>query len=231
PVAALGDVARPRRRAADVGLLQVRAAGSGRAGAGLRGIADAGGRATLGPGGLEAVGRARVVRAVAALVGVARGRRGAADVGLLGIGRAGGAGTGAQLRGVADTGRRPTHRGGRLEAVDGARVVRPVAALGHVARARRQAADTGPLGVGRTGGTGPGAELGRVALACGRAAGGGRRLEAVRRTVAVRPAAALGHVARARRGTADPRPLFAGGTRGSRPGADLRHVAGARRRA
>src|SRR5439155_524575 len=96
-VAALGDVARARRRPADVGLLQVRGAGSGRAGAGLRGVADAGGRATLGPGGLEAVGRARVVGAVAALVGITGARRRAADVGLLLVRGAGGGGAGAGL--------------------------------------------------------------------------------------------------------------------------------------
>src|SRR5206468_1711931 len=135
PVAPLVDVARAGRRPADVGrLLHVRGAGGVGAGARLRRIADAGGGATLGAGGLEAIRGARVVRAVAALLGVARTGRRAADVGLLHVGRARAAGTGADLRRVADAGRGATHGAAGLEAIDGARVVRPVAPLLHVAR-------------------------------------------------------------------------------------------------
>src|SRR5439155_669979 len=150
PVAPLVDVARAGRRPADVGrLLHVRGAGGVGAGARLRRIADAGGGATLGARGLEPIRRARVVRAVAALVGVARARRRAADVGLLHVGRARAAGTGADLRRVADAGRGATHGAAGLEAIDGARVVRPVAPLLHVARTGGQAADAGSLRVGR----------------------------------------------------------------------------------
>src|SRR5206468_12902618 len=155
------------------------------------------------------------------------GRR-AADVGLLHVGRARAAGTGAELRRVADAGRGATHGAAGLEAIDGARVVRPVAPLLQVARTGGQAADAGSLRVGRARRPGAGAELGRVTGAGRRTAGGGRGLEAVRRAVVVRPVAPLLHVARARRRTADARRLLCGGPRGPRAGAGPRRLAAAR---
>src|SRR5205823_6157104 len=148
------------------------------------------------------------------------------------VGRARAAGTGADLRRVADAGRGATHGAAGLEAIDGARVVRPVAPLLHVARTGGQAADAGSLRVGRARRPGAGAELGRVTGAGRRTAGGGRGLEAVRRAVIVRPVAALLHVARARCRAADVgRLLRVGGTGGIRPGAPLGRVARAGRRA
>src|SRR5439155_605178 len=185
PVAPLVDVARARRRPADVGrLLHVGGTGGVGAGARLRRVADARGGATLGPRGLEAVGRAGVVRPVAPLVDVARAGRRPADVGrLLHVRGAGGGGAGARLRRIAHAGgggtrdvgaraglRRVTHAGGRpadraggLEAVRGAGVVRAVAALLGVARTGRRAADVGLLHVGRARAAGTGADLRRVA--------------------------------------------------------------------
>src|SRR5438094_172015 len=232
PVAPLVDVARAGRRPADVGrLLHVRGAGGVGAGARLRRIADAGGGATLGARGLEPIRRARVVRAVAALVGVAWARCRAADVDLLRIVGAAGTRAGAGLRRVTDAGRRATLDARGLEAVDRARIVRAVAPLLHVARTGGQAADAGSLRVGRARRPGAGAELGRVTGAGRRTAGGGRGLEAVRRAVIVRPVAALLHVARTRRRTADARLLLVGGARGTRAGAGLGRVARAGRRA
>src|SRR5205823_593363 len=151
PVAPLVDVARAGRRAADVGrLLHVRGAGGVGAGARLRRVADAGGGATLGARGLEAVRRARVVRAVAALVDVARTRCRTADVRvLLHVGGTRDVGARAGLRRVTHAGGRPADRAGGLEAVRGAGVVRPVAALLGVPRTGRRAADVGLLHVGR----------------------------------------------------------------------------------
>src|SRR5207253_1084600 len=175
-------VAGARCRAAVVGLLRVGGAAGTGAGAGLRRVTDAGRRATLDARGLEAVDRTRIVRAVAALVDVARTRCRTADVRvLLHVGGTRDVGARAGLRRVAHAGRGATHRAGGLEAVGGARVVRPVAPLLHVARTGGEAADAGSLRVGRARRPGPGAELGRVTGAGRRTAGGGRGLEAVRR--------------------------------------------------
>src|SRR5439155_235695 len=216
PVATLLHVARAGRRAADVRLLHVGGAGGVGAGAGLRRVADAGRCPTLGARGLEPVRRAGVVCAVAPLVDVARAGRLAADVRLLHVGGAGGVGAGAGLCRVADTGRCPTLGARGLEPVRRAGVVRGIASLVDVARAGRQTADVRSLRVGRAGGPGPGAELGRVAGAGRRAARGGRRLEAVRRAVVVRPVAALLDVAWTRRRAADAGLLLVGGARGTR---------------
>src|SRR5439155_20789907 len=110
-------------------------------GARLRGIADAGGAETPAARGLEPIRRARVVRAVAALVGVAWARCRAADVDLLRIVGAAGTRAGAGLRRVTDAGRRVTLDARGLEAVDRTRIVRAVAALLHVARTRGRTAD------------------------------------------------------------------------------------------
>src|SRR5439155_26588419 len=115
--------------------------------------------------------------------------------------------------------------------VDGAGVVRASAPRLRVAGTGRQAADTGPLRVGRARRPGPGAELGRVARAGRRTARGGRGLEAVRRAGVVRPVAALLDVAWTRRRTADAGLLLVGGARGTRAGAGLGRVTDARSRA
>src|SRR5439155_400750 len=150
PVAALDDVARPRRRAADAGLLRIRGAGRVGAGAALGDVADACRRATLGARGLEAVRRARVVRPVAALGDVARTRRRTADVAvLLHVGGAGDVGAVARLGDVAGPRGGAADRAGGLDAVGGTRVVRAVAPLFGVARSDRRAADVGLLGIDR----------------------------------------------------------------------------------
>src|SRR5439155_297063 len=218
-VAPLVDVARAGRLAADVRLLHVGGAGGVGAGAGLRRVADAGRCPTLGARGLETVRGAGVVRPVAALFGVADAGRCAADVGLLHIGRARGAGAGAELRRVADAGRGATHGGGGLEAIDGAGVVRAVAPLLHVARARRRAADVGLLRVGGARGVRAVAGLGGVADTRGGTTDHAGRLEAVRGAVVARAVAALLGVARSRGRPADVRLLDVGGARSDGPGA------------
>src|SRR5439155_995149 len=230
PVTTLLDIARTGRRTADVGrLLHVRRTGRVGAGAGLRRVAETRGGATRGARGLEPIRRARVVRAVAALIGVAWARCRAADVDLLRIVGAAGTRAGAGLRRVTDAGRRATLDARGLEAVRRARIVRAVAALVDVARTRCRTADVRVLlHVGGTRDVGARAGLRRVTHAGGRPAGGGGGLEAVRRAVIVRPVAALLHVARTRRRTADARLLLVGGARGTRAGAGLGRVADAR---
>src|SRR5438034_453917 len=101
----------------------------GLTGAALRHVADAGRRPAGDVRGLEAVLRAIVASAVAALRDVAVADRGTADVGALHVGRARDVGTGARLLEIADAGRRPAHRAGRLDGVRRAVVARPIAAL------------------------------------------------------------------------------------------------------
>src|SRR5439155_58283 len=146
----------------------------------------------------------------------ARAGRRTADVGrLLHVGGTGGVGAGAGLRRVAHTGGRTALGAGSLEAVGRAGVVRPVAPLVDVARARRRPADVGRLlHVGGAGGTRAGAGLRRVTDAGRRATLDARGLEAVDRTRIVRAVAALVDVARTRCRTADVRVLLhVGGTR------------------
>src|SRR5439155_80197 len=230
PVATLLHVARAGRRAADVRLLHVGGAGGVGAGAGLRRVADAGRCPTLGARGLEPVRRAGVVCAVAPLVDVARAGRLAADVRLLHVGGAGGVGARAGLRRVTHAGGRPADRAGGLEAVRGAGVVRPVAALLGVAGAGRRAADVGLLHVGRARAAGPGAELRGVADAGRGATHGGGGLEAIDGARVVRPVAPLLHVARTRGQAADARSLRVERARRPGPDAELGRVAGAGRR-
>src|SRR5439155_1392287 len=102
PVAALGQVADTSRGPADGRALGVVRARGARPRARLRDVADAGGRATRGAAGDEAVGRTAVADAVAALGQVADAGRRPADRRALGVVRARGARPGAGLRDVAD---------------------------------------------------------------------------------------------------------------------------------
>src|SRR5207237_8277017 len=117
PVAALLGVARTGRRAADVGLLHVGRARAARTGAGLRRGADAGRGATHGAAGLAALGRARGVRPVAALLHVARAGGQPADAGSLRVGRARRPGAGAGLGRGPGAGRRTAGGARGLESV------------------------------------------------------------------------------------------------------------------
>src|SRR5205814_1035991 len=136
PVAALGDVARPRRGTTHRRALPVRGTLGARAGAGLGHVAGTGGGATLHARGLEGVGRAVVAHPVAALGDVARPRRGTTHRRALPVRGTLGARAGAGLGHVAGTGGRATLHARGLEGVGRAVVAHPVAALGHVARAR-----------------------------------------------------------------------------------------------
>src|SRR5439155_232868 len=151
----------------------------------------------------ERVRRAGVVRAVAALGDVARLCCRTAHVRFLDVGRTRNVGAGAGLGRVASAGRDTTHGARRLEHVRRAVIVRPVAALGDVARTGRRAADARPLHVGRASGGRAGARLGDVAGAGGGAALGSRHLEGVARARVVRPVADLGDVTRAAGGATD----------------------------
>src|SRR5439155_410220 len=121
PVAALGDVARPRRGTTHRRALPVRGTLGARAGAGLGHVAGAGGGATLHARELEGVGRAVVAHPVAALGDVARPRRGTTHRRALPVRGTLGARAGAGLGHVAGTGGRaadrPAARGvGRVDA-------------------------------------------------------------------------------------------------------------------
>src|SRR5439155_11804979 len=103
-VAALRDVARARRRPADVRALRVRRTARSTPGAALGQIAGAGGRTAHDDGRQEAVGRAVVADAVADLGDVAVAGRGAAAVRALQVLRAEGPQAVAGLGGVAGAG-------------------------------------------------------------------------------------------------------------------------------
>src|SRR5439155_465277 len=103
-VAALGDVADASGGPADRRALGIIRARGARPGAGLRDVAEAGGRATGRTAGDEAVGRAAVADPVAALGQVADTSRAPADGRALGVVRARGARPRARLRDVADAG-------------------------------------------------------------------------------------------------------------------------------
>src|SRR5439155_89117 len=133
PVAALGDVARPRRGTTHRRALPVRGTLGARAGAGLGHVAGAGGRATLHARGLEGVGRAVVAHPVAALGDVARPRRGTTHRRALPVRGTLGARAGAGLGHADATGGRATLHARGLEGVGRAIVAQPVAALGDVA--------------------------------------------------------------------------------------------------
>ena len=231
PVAALGNITGTRRRTADVRPLRVRRAGAGRAGAGFRGVTDVDRRAALGAGGLEGVGRARVVAAVAALRRVARACHRAADIRPLGVGGTGGSGAGAGLGDVADPRGCAALDARGLEGVDRTRIVRPVAPLLDIARTCRGTAEVALLlHVGRAGQAGAVAGLGDVTGAAGSPAHRARGLETVGRTGVVRAVAALLGVARAGGGPADVGPLRVGRAGGARSRARVGRVAHADRR-
>src|SRR5439155_75203 len=135
PIAALGDVARARRRAADRRALGVGRTRRARSGAILGQVADARRRPAQRGRRREVVGRAVVADAVAALGDVARARGRAADPPALHVGRAEGIRAGARLGRVAAADRGPADGAGRDEVVGRAVVPLPVAALGDVARA------------------------------------------------------------------------------------------------
>src|SRR5439155_1242510 len=118
-------------------------------------------------------------------------------------------------------------RGG--EGVERPVVRQPVAALGHVARARRRPALGGVLRVRRTARARARAVLRRVTGAGRGPALDGARQEAVRRTIVADAVAALGDVADADGRTALGIALHVCGTRGVRARARLGHVADAPR--
>src|SRR5439155_1157667 len=158
-------------------------------------VADSGGSAAHRRGGREAVGRAVVVRAVAALGHVADVDGGPADGGALRVGGAVGARAGAALGDVADTDGAAALRGRGLEGVGGTIVTGPVAALGDVAVAGRGTANRRALQVGRALSARAGAIVGKVADAGGAAALYGGRLQRVGGAVVAGAVAALGDVA------------------------------------
>src|SRR5205823_3764027 len=134
--AELGHVAGARGRAALGGRRLEGVGGAGGAGAGaeLRLIAGARRGTALDGRCLEAVGRAVVGDAVAALGHVAAARGGAADRRALRVGRTEAARPGAELGGVAGSGRGTAFGRRRLEGVGGASGARAGAELGDVAR-------------------------------------------------------------------------------------------------
>src|SRR5207248_2167649 len=118
----------------------------------------------------EAVGRADVRDAVAALGQVAFAGGRAADGRALRVRGAAGAASRAELGHIADAGRGPARGRARLEGVGRAVVRDAVAALGDVAVARGRAADGRALRVRGAAGTASRAELGHIADTGGGAA-------------------------------------------------------------
>src|SRR5439155_562325 len=136
-VAALGVVAGAGGRPALGRALGVGRAVGGRAGAEVVQVAHAGGGAAPGGRGREVVGGTVVVQALAAL-GVVAGAGCRPALGRpLGVGGAVRGRAGAEVVHVAHAGRGTAHGGRGLEVVGRTVVVDAVAALGHVARARR----------------------------------------------------------------------------------------------
>src|SRR5437773_1906860 len=173
------------------------------------------------------VRRAIVGDTIAALRRITLASGGPADIRPLRIDGARRARPRAELGHVANARRVPTRRARREERVRRAGIVRAVAALGDVARARRGPAHVGLLHVHRARGVRAGAGLGNVADATGRAALGSRRLQTIRRARIVRPVTALADVARPGRRAAHVGLLRVGRARGGRAGARLGDVAGA----
>src|SRR5439155_243992 len=159
----------------------------------------------------EAVGRADVRDAVAALGQVAFAGGRAADGRALRVGGAVGAAPRAELGQIADARRGSARGGARPEGVGGAVVGSPVAALADVTVSRRRAADRRALRVRGAAGAAPRAELGHVADTGRGAALGRARLEGVRRAGGAGPGTELGDVAGA-------------GGRATLRGARLHHV-------
>src|SRR5439155_225545 len=187
PVAALRHVAEAGRGPADRRALGVVRARGARPGAGLRDVAHAGGRATDGAAGDEAVGGTGVADAVAALRHVADAGRRPADRRALRVRGTARARPGTLLGNVADAGGRATRGARGDEAVGGTVVADPVAALHHVADTCGRTADGRALRIGRARRARPGAGLLDVAGAGGGAADGAGRLDGAGRgaTVAV----------------------------------------------
>src|SRR5262249_58499695 len=123
------------------------------------------------------------------------------------MGRAVVARAGAALRNVTDARRRPADGGGRQEAIRWAVVARAGAALRDVTDVRRRAADSRALRVRGALRAAPGAALGDVADAGGRAAQHVAPGEPVRRAVVRRSVTALRHVAGSRGRPAERRAL------------------------
>src|SRR5439155_1609000 len=228
-VAALGHVARACGGPAHGRALGVGGAVRGRAGAEVVHVAHAGRGAAHGGCGLEVVGGAVVVDAVAALGVVAgagcRPARGRA----LGVGGAVGGRAGAEVVQVAHAGRGTAQGGRGLEVVGGTVVVDAVTALGLVAGAGGGPARGGALAVGGAVGGRAGAEVVHVAHAGRGAAQGGRGLEVVSGTVVVDAVTALGLVAGAGGCLPVGRALAVGGAVGGRAGAEVVQVAHAGR--
>src|SRR5207253_6057242 len=156
-----------------------------RAGARFGDVAVPGRGAAHGGRGLEAVGRAVVVHAVAGLGLVASAGRRPAHGHALGVRGAVRARAGARFGDVAVPGRGAAHGGRGLEAVGWAVVVHAVALLGVVARAGRRPAHGHALGVGGARRARARAFLGDVARAGLGAAQGGRGLALVSGAVIV----------------------------------------------
>src|SRR5205807_496507 len=129
--------------------LRVRGARGALSSAILGEVADARGAAALGRARLEAVRRAVVAHAIAALRHVADARRWAADRRALRVRGARRALAGAVLGEIADAGRGAAFGRGGLEAVGRAVVVHPVAALGDVALPCGRTADRRALRIDR----------------------------------------------------------------------------------
>src|SRR5439155_1671361 len=146
-VAALGHVARTCGGPAHGRALGVGGAVRGRAGAEIVRVAHAGRGAAHGGRGLEVVGGAVGVDAVAALGLVPEAGCRPALGRALGVGRAVGGRAGAEVVRVAHAGRGAAHGGRGLEVVGGAVVVDAVTALGLVAGAGGGPALVGALGV------------------------------------------------------------------------------------
>src|SRR5207249_3062899 len=202
-VAALGVVAGTGCRAALGRPLGVGGAVRGRAGAEVVRVAHAGRGAAHGGRGLEVVGGAVVVDAVAAFGDVARAGRGPALGRALGVGGAVGGRAGAEVVHVSLPGPGPAQGGRGLEVVGGAVVVDAVAALGVVAGTGGGPALGRAFGVGGAVRGRAGAEVVRVAHPGRRTAEGGGRLEVVGGAVRGGARAEVVHVAHARRRPAE----------------------------
>src|SRR5439155_77296 len=146
-VAALGHVARACGGPAHGRALGVGGAVRGRAGAEVVSVAHAAAAAAHGGRGLDGVGGAVVVDAVAALGVVAGAGRGPALGRALGVGGAVRSRAAAEVVHVAPADRGPAHGGRGLEVVGGAVGVDAVAALGVVAGAGGRPALGRTLGV------------------------------------------------------------------------------------
>src|SRR5207249_2994683 len=184
-VAALVDVADVGRGAADGRALRVCGTGCARPVAVLFEVADARRGSTRGAGGDEGVGRTVVADAVTALVYVTDARRGPADGRALGVRGTARARPGAGFREVTDAGCGATRRAGGDEAVGGTVVADAVAALRHVADARRRTTDRRALRICRAGSARARAGLLQVADTGGGTTDGSGGLELAARGAAI----------------------------------------------